>query len=381
MKIYKMIRLAIKYLVMYLSMLMPRSKKIYVFGAWLGEKYADNTKALFEAAQKRKNIRCIWISKNPAVVEEVRTLGYEAYTFTSLKGIWFQLRAKYAFETNGISDFKHAFLGRAVLINLWHGIPLKKICYDDKYERNWDSFSRKLRDKIVGVPLGNEYVVATSETIAKIYQSAFRRPEKKILCLGQPRNDVLFQPYEKQIFSGKKIILYAPTHRKEGKEPICVDKLFDLDGIQEFCEKYDYYFVIKKHFYHKAEKEPVEKYTRIMDMTSEQIDTQMLLLETDIMITDYSSIYIDYMLLDRPILFYAYDYEEYLKEDREMYFSYEDVTPGPKIWSAEGILPELEKIARGERYSKEERERILDLFYCKEGRGAVSEKLLDWIEE
>ena len=157
--------------------------------------------------------------------------------------------------------------------------------------------------------------------------------------------------------------------------------MFDLDGIQEFCEKYDYYFVIKKLFYHKAEKEPVEKYTRIMDMTSEQIDTQMLLLETDIMITDYSSIYIDYMLLDRPILFYAYDYEEYLKEDREMYFSYEDVTPGPKIWSAEGILPELEKVARGERYSKEERERILDLFYCKEGRGAVSEKLLDWIEE
>ena len=94
MKIYKMIRLAIKYLVMYLSMLMPRSKKIYVFGGWLGEKYADNTKALFEAAQKRKSIRCVWISKNPEVVEEVRTLGYEAYTFTSLKGIWFQLRAK-----------------------------------------------------------------------------------------------------------------------------------------------------------------------------------------------------------------------------------------------------------------------------------------------
>ena len=63
-KLYKCVRLLIKYMVMYLSMLMPRSEKIYVFGSWLGEKYADNTRALFECAQKRKNIRAIWISKN-----------------------------------------------------------------------------------------------------------------------------------------------------------------------------------------------------------------------------------------------------------------------------------------------------------------------------
>lgn len=362
-------------------MLVPRSKKIYVFGAWLGEKYADNTRALFECAQKRKNICAIWISKNKEVVEEVRNLGYEAYYYTSLKGIAVQLRAKYVFVTNGISDVNHAFLGRAIFINLWHGVPLKKIGYDDEYERNWDSIPRKIRDGIVNVPLGREYVVATSETIANIYESAFRKPKEQILCLGQPRNDVFFKPREKRWFEGKKVILYAPTHRKEGKEIMALSKLFQLDKWNAFCEKYDYYLVIKKHFYHKEEQEHLEQYPRIMDVTGESYDTQLLLMETDILITDYSSIYIDYMLLERPVLFYAYDYEAYLKEDRQMYFSYEQVTPGIIATNNSQLLEEVENFVKNKTYHSEKRQNILNLFYCEKGRNPVSNQLLDMIEQ
>lgn len=366
---------------MYLSMLVPKNKKICVFGAWLGEKYADNTKQVFETAQQYKELRPIWITKNPAVVEEVRSLGYEAYHFTSLKGIWYQLRAKYAFVTNGISDFKHAFLGRAVFINLWHGVPLKKVGYDDKYACDWDSKKRRFRDKIIHVPLGNEYVVATSETIAQIYESAFRCPKEKVLCLGQPRNDVFFQSHERILFPGKRVILYAPTHRKEGREEIALSRLFDLERLNAFCQEHDYYFVVKKHFYHKGEQEQLETYERIQDITVTQCDTQMLLVETDILITDYSSIYIDYMLLNRPILFYNYDYEQYLKEDRQMYFSYQDVTPGAKVKTWEELLQELERLMDGYEYELEKRQQILELFYCQEGRQAVSTVLLDKLQQ
>ena len=381
MKLYKGVRLLFKYMVMYFSMLMPRNKKIYIFGAWLGEKYADNTRALFECVQKRKNIRAIWISKNKSVVEEVRELGYEAYYYASLKGIAVQLRAKYVFVTNGISDVNHAFMGRAVFINVWHGVPLKKIGYDDSYAANWDSVPRKIRDKIVNVALGREYVVATSETIANIYESAFRRPKEQILCLGQPRNDVFFKPRDKQWFQGKKIILYAPTHRKEGKETMALSKLFQLDKWNAFCETYDYYFVVKKHFYHKGEQEQLEPYARILDVTGQTIDTQLLLMETDILITDYSSIYIDYMLLNRPILFYAYDYEAYLKEDRQMYFEYESVAPGPISTTDSQLLVELEHCIVNKNYHMDRRKEILNLFYCEAGRQAVSDELLDLVEE
>ncbi len=75
-------------------------------------------------------MRAVWITKSDEVVKEIESLGYEVYKWGTFKAIWIQLRAKYAVVSNGISDLQHTFLGRAVIIDLWHGIPLKKICYD-----------------------------------------------------------------------------------------------------------------------------------------------------------------------------------------------------------------------------------------------------------
>lgn len=382
--ILKKIRLFIKYIIMYLSMLFPRSRKICVFGAWLGDKFADNSKALFLEAQERKELIPIWIARQKAVVEEVRSEGYKAYTWFSPLGIWYQLRAKYAVMSNGISDFKHAFLGRAVFINLWHGVPLKKVGYDDYYEKNWDSKKQAFRDRIINVPLGKQYVVATSGTIAKIYESAFRVPKERILCLGQPRNDVFYENISEEEEDSKeekrKTILYAPTHRKEGKHKIQLEQIFDLRVLNEFCEKNKYDFLVKKHFYHREEKEELREYSRIIDITDKVCDTQELLMKTDILITDYSSIYIDYLLLDRPLLFYYYDYEDYLREDREMYFEYDRVTPGQKAKNFEELMDALEIIhSHGPSYQGAEREEVRNLFYCKAGQNVVGGKLLDMI--
>ena len=378
-KIIKAMRVAGKYFVMYLTMLMPRDYKLCVFGAWLGERFADNSKQLFIEAQRRDDIRAVWISKEDSVIEERRSLGYEAYKWNSLKAVWLQLRAKYAVVSNGISDLQHTYLGNAVIIDLWHGIPLKKVCYDNKYEKDWDSPKQKFRDKLIDVPLGKMYFVATSDTFVEIYQSAFRRKKEQILCLGQPRSDIFFEEEKPEpYFKDKKIILYCPTHRKEGKEIIPVSELFDLDRLEQFLEQNDYYFIIKKHFYHRVERENLTGYSRIIDITNDEYDIQRLTMESAAMITDYSSIYIDYLLLDKPMLFYCYDYEKYLAEDREMYFEYEDVTPGVKARNFDELLCELEKMAESaENYEKAERERVKDIFYCEKGRGPVGDILLD----
>ena len=95
------------------------------------------------------------------------------------------------------------------------------------------------------------------------------------------------------------------------------------------------------------------------------------------MVTDYSSIYIDYLLLDLPLLFYCYDYNQYLAEDREMYFKYEDVTPGVKARDFDGLLKELVIFAQdGRNYAKKDRERIKNLFYCKKAQGPVGDELI-----
>lgn len=359
-------------------MLMPRSYKIYVFGAWLGERFADNSKQLFIEAHKYSEIRPVWIAKSDKVIDEVKKLGYEAYKWGTPKAVWMQLRAKYAVVSNGISDLQHTFLGRAVIIDLWHGIPLKKVCYDDKYEKDWDSPKQKFRDRIINVPLGKMYYVATSETFVEIYQSAFRRKREQILCLGQPRSDIFFEEKKPEpYFPGKDIILYCPTHRKEGAEEIKISKLFDLDRLERFLSENNYYFVIKKHFYHRNETEKLDDYPHIIDATNKNMDIQKLIMETKAMITDYSSIYIDYLLLDLPLLFYCYDYENYLASDREMYFEYEEVTPGVKAGNFDELLEELKDFAEnGSEYAKEDRERVKNLFYCKEGQGPVGDIIL-----
>lgn len=383
----QLIKKAGKYLVMYATMLIPRDRSLCVFGAWLGERFADNSRELFLEAQERPNLRAVWITKEQSVVDEIRALGYEAYLWGTKEARKVQLHAGYAVLSNGISDLEHTYLGGAVLLDLWHGVPLKKICYDDKYEKNWDSPKQKIRDFFINIPLGKEYYVATSEPFVKIYQSAFRRPKKQILCLGQPRNDVFFREKPEPYFPGKKVILYCPTHRKEGAEPMYAAKLFDLNRLEDFLAENDLYFVIKKHFYHREEQEDLTSYPHILDITHQNeihgrsIDIQQLIMEVQLLITDYSSIYIDYLLLDKPLLFYCYDYQRYLEHDREMYFPYEEVTPGEKAADFDALMEQLEESVRqGGAYGQENRHKIRDFFYCREGQGIVGPKLLDWME-
>ena len=166
----------------------------------------------------------------------------------------------------------------------------------------------------------------------------------------------------------------------KGKEKMELSKRLDFERIQTLCEKWDFYFVIKKHFYHKEEKEAIEKYSRILDVSNQVYDTQELLLETDILITDYSSIYIDFMLLNRPILFYAYDYEQYLQEDRQMYFIYDEVTPGPIVKDGGQLVDALEQSLSGKQFDAQKQKEILELFYCEQGRTPVSNTLLDLVQ-
>lgn len=381
-KIIKLLRVTGKYIFMYIMMLMPRDKNLYVFGAWLGKRYADNSKQLFLEAGKHDDIRAVWISREQSIVDEIMEGGREAYKWNTLRGIWCQMRAKYAIVSNGISDLQHTYLGGAIFLDLWHGVPLKKIVYDNKYEKNWDGPKQRIRDFLINRPLGKEYYVATSENFVRIYQSAFRKPKSQILCIGQPRCDVFFEKEKpKPYFPDKKIILYCPTHRNEGAKKMEIRKLFDLQRLEEYLSVNDYYFVVKKHFYHRGETEDFtvsEDYPHILDVTGEDLDVQRLAMEAKAMVTDYSSIYIDYLLLGLPILFYCYDYEQYLKEDREMYFNYDDVTPGKKAKNFDELFEMLkEVIENGSEYGKAEREKARDFFFCSQGQGPVSEIILD----
>lgn len=361
-----------------------RNKNVWIFGAWNGEKFADNPKYLFLKALNDQNIDCYWITKNKNVYHYLKEKSYPVEMYNSEAGIRIQKIAGYAVYCLSVNDFNEKYIGGAVLINLWHGLPLKKIGYDDKITRN-DSYARTLMRKILRwYPYKNTYIVSTSPTISKIYESAFKKKSHRIIEIGQPRNDMFFDDsyvddFDFSEYTGSKLIVYMPTHRNEGKTPIDVESIIDLDKINKLCEKYNYFFVIKKHFYHKKEKLSLDGFSRIVDFTTTDVDAQELMKHADILITDYSSCYIDFLMLNRPIVFYNYDINDYLLNDREMYFPYDEVTPGHKITTREEFTSAMRELMSGEKdeYANV-RSEIIKLFFGDRVH-AIGEELIERI--
>jgi CDP-glycerol glycerophosphotransferase (TagB/SpsB family) len=391
--ILKLFIVTFNIIITYLSMLSIRSKKIYVFGAWTGNTFSDNPKYLYLEAIKDKSLTAVWITKNRDIYTKLRAKGFKVYTYKSLRGIYYQLRASVYFTCMSKQDVSAILMGNATRINLWHGVGLKKILYDDKitsdkHKSRFNVLKGNALRIINYLPYRRkEYILSTSDTMSGIFAGAFRRKKEKILQLGQPRNDVFFcDELELEDFtlktSAKKIILYMPTHRDEGVKRMCMNKILDLDILNRFCLENNIIFLIKKHFYHNTERESLDNYSHIKDITQTDYDSQQVLKYADILITDYSSCYVDYLLLNRPVIFYNYDYDQYILNDRDLYFDYDTTTPGVKVKDFKELHTALqETLTEGTDHYKVNREFVKNIFYSEDNQKKVGEKILKYVKE
>ena len=338
----------------FLSKFVPKSSKLVVFGGENGQGFRGNTKYLFLEMAQNPKLRCVWISRNNRVISMLTKQGYEAHKHHSLKGIYYQLRAKLVIHSHSINDdFSKSFLGGAISYNTWHGVGLKKVwganrntfSYKILHERN--VLKRYFGTLVVKTNQAKvNYVVSTSEAVSSYYPETFLVPKEKVLQLGQVRNDVFFNETEEDEaipdwIRNEKIIMYMPTHRNFGKLETDINLVFDFEKLNDLCAKTGHKFLIKRHMYSSGQAPTV--YEHIIDISQQPYDPQLLLKYTDILVTDYSSCYTDYLLLDRPVLFYSYDLNLYLQKSNEMYFNYFDVTPGPKVNEFSELLHELEQ--------------------------------------
>lgn len=353
--------------VYWLSFLFPRSKKIWLFGSTFGRRFADNPRYLYLYVSQHKaefGIRPVWISHNNSVVQILNAEGYEAYMYHSLKGIWFALRGKVYLFDNYSKDINFWQSGGAMKVNLWHGIPLKKIQHDNVFDKF--RHPKNLWEKIKNFPRNisdekpNHYVLTTSENLKPIFSSAFQTDN--VLVTGYPRNEVLILDEIQNVYSeeerkdrkritefledrsdsqNKKMVFYMPTFRQS--ENLFFNN-FDKDDFQMFLKKNNILFCIKLHPKSKLNKEFKNIQSENIMVINKEADPYVFLKMADILITDYSSIYFDYLLLDRPIIFFAYDLKEYLSDSREMYFDYDEFTPGEKVWDYQGLKNSIVKI-------------------------------------
>lgn len=375
---------------LFVSTLIPKNKSLLIFGAWYGKKYSDNTRALFEYANRMTQYNCVWITNSREICESIRKKGYKAELTNSFKGIICQVRAVAAFSCIGKLDFNRFLLGGCIHVECWHGVGGgKKIGYDDAtFLEQMDNPRSIFYKKIENYPYRYYYQVCTSEEMKKVFKSAFRLNDNQFIMAGQPRNDMLFDPdylfttIDPKIYEGKKIITYMPTHRLCGKKKMACSMLFDLQKLDDFCKRNNCLFIIKKHFYHKDEIENISDYQHIIDLTNTpNIDTNELLMISDYLISDYSSVTADYLLLNRPIFYYCFDLEDYLSNDREMYWPYDVITPGSKSKSFTELLQSLKCVIedKQDKYA-DDRERVLNMFYGQQARKMVSQDIMNAVQ-
>ena len=309
----------------------PKNKNLLLFSAWFGKKYTDNTRYLFEYMQHHSAKKVYWYTKDENLYRELIAQNIPVVYSKTLKGVWYQCRAILLVSTVQTNDFNWLLLSKCIYLDLGHGFPGKPVgLLMPKAKGKWTKWFKYSKYNI------DFYETASSRFVVDYISPCYDVKPDHFIFSNKPRIDVLFNEDLRKginskidkVKSSKRLITYLPTHRSSGRKEMDLSKIFDLKQLQLFCEQTNSVFVIKKHFFHRAEQSDLIMYPNIFDFTQDDLDTQVLLAQTDILVTDFSSCFIDFLALDKPIVFYAYDYDDYMANERDYYWKYDMVNGG-----------------------------------------------------
>ena len=312
----------------------------------------------------------------------------------TMAGIRKILSCKVWFTSTAPPLYGVGFRKKYVILNLWHGIPLKKIGMEQK---NLSWFTRKYYKYLFAD--NYEGVVTTSAHLVHIMSRSFLVEPERIKVWGQPRNDVLFSSNSEgkgleEVFSGElppyeKVVLYAPTFRDHEPTQLFPFQDMDRERLCQWLEEKKIFLCIRLHLYDQTGYQWIQELdrtgSRIRFLNEDRtVDIMEALKEFDLLITDYSSIYMDYLLTGKPILFLPYDQEAYLKE-RGMNFPYDQVTPGPKPKTFQEFLNSMEDLLYNHDGYVRQRESVNNFLNeiqrpCCADICKYTRELLDWRE-
>jgi CDP-glycerol glycerophosphotransferase len=346
-KLKKLLDMIVKLILNFLFIFIKKSPKIIIFGDFNGKRFGDNSKYLYLYLYKYKykHYKIIWLTRNKIIKQELNSKGYEAYYINSIKGVYYHIKALYHIVDQGENDINPFLSHNAIKINLWHGYPLKKIM----------NFCGKVNRTYVG-GWEEQYLLTGTEFGEKTIGIAFGIERKKRLNGLFPRVDFLLngeypifdkeneilERIRKMKKEKKKIILYLPTYRDNNKVKFLgTEDEAVRSRFFKFLSDNNYILISK---FHPAEKEVIGSYeNEVYFNLDSTIDIYPLLRNIDLLITDYSSVYFDFLSLNKEIIFYPYDFKEYITEIRGLLFDYNKITPGYKAFSLESIIEYLKK--------------------------------------
>ncbi|MFW5758593.1 MAG: CDP-glycerol glycerophosphotransferase family protein [Bacteroidota bacterium] len=371
-----------------LSLFFPRKKGLITLIGRNATFYSDNTKYFnnFLLNIKYKDAYFLFEKRN-SITESVPNHIY----YPGLKAIYILLRSEYLIvdTSTWFYNLKYFFAVKSKKIQLWHGVSSKKIeMSTEQFQRGLLRNIKKLYGILRGQLIRFRLIVSTSDYYTKhLYSDAFRYHE--ILPLGQPRTDIFFRELnaldfintdkplldrlmQSQSREKNKIILYTPTYR----DYLSMD-LLDFELINRFCRDNNMVFVLKYHILSSLPETGNYSNVFVYDQSK---DIYPLMTITDVMVTDYSSIYLDYLLTDKPVIFYVPDYEDYQKHEVGLRPDFYETSPGNKILNQDDLMQALLEINNGADEFAKQRKQILDLSF-KHKDGKASRRLFDYLAQ
>lgn len=342
----------------------------WIFSSSFNKSYNYNSKFLFEYVLKNEpDINPLYVINDDESKKKLQEKYGEKYFIEtkSTEGIKKVLSSGVWFTSAGLPVYGIGLNKKRIIVNLWHGVPLKKIAL---MENN----SNKLTRIYFKYIFSNNYthIVTTSKNLTSIMKESFDVTEDKIKIWGQPRNDAIFNYNDREenltlMYDGlpkyKKIILYAPTYRENSKTIFFPFSDFEINKLNVFLEENELIIFIRCH---QSEAQNIKDSfgDRVKLINADKVVEIMDIINIfDMLITDYSSIYIDYLLTEKPIIFLPYDKEDYLKQ-RGLNFDYDCdcVTPGPKPKTLSEFENEVLKLLEDDDYYHLKRQKT-NLFF------------------
>jgi CDP-glycerol glycerophosphotransferase (TagB/SpsB family) len=337
----------------------PRDPRLVVFGAPL-DRFADNAAYLFLSFSRSSELRCVWITGSRSLVARLRKAGYEAELRTSLRGIRACLQARWYVVTAYVSDINRWTSDGAKTLNLWHGVPLKRIERDILDE----SFAILYRPRRPRSPLAlaiaddvrpPDALLSTSRLISeRCLSSAFGVPTERCLDFGYPRADHLFRAAarppsdllvsDRRVWSSLRaadfVVGYFPTWRDDDSAFMRRGGL-TIEHLAAAVRAHGGVLVFKPHFNTALDSSPGSG--AVVLHPDDDLNAYLPL--CSVLVTDYSSVAFDFLLLERPVLYFVPDLDDYRRR-RGLYFEPEQLMPGPLLATAGELFDALAEARR-----------------------------------
>jgi|AntDeeMetagen285_2_1112576.scaffolds.fasta_scaffold01671_3 CDP-glycerol glycerophosphotransferase (TagB/SpsB family) len=337
-----------------LEILIPRDKNTIVFAGHVRDEFASNMKYLFLETSNKYNKNAVWITQSDEVNKLLRSNGYQSHKRWTLRYLYSLLRAEYIVTSVGLRRLDHLLMINASKVQLWHGNAFKRM----------PEMEMGVVQKSVGA---YDYACLNNAMEEKTVKNSYVL--RDVYYTGYPRNDLFFNdikdsdlgvPQEAKkvvckIADEKPVIGYFPTWRKNES----AFKPFDFERMNEFLIKKDAYLIVKPHMGNElpAETSDLERIYKLPSLG----DIYPLFPEIDIMITDYSSICLDFLFTDNQLIFFPYDMDGFT-DFRGFVTDYESLTPGPKAYEFSELIELLDRELSQDQYESQ-RENTRDLMF------------------